>query len=110
MVTGLLSTNATARSTIPWSVTFTGTLPTVAPSTTVVAAPRGTDTRIRIALTVSIGIAVYPDHALSDGAQSLTPANFAKLMDRLRTMSEALRRPLAPAIEEAEPKRARKAS
>ena len=35
-----------------------------------------------------------PDHALSDGAQSLTPANFAKLMDRARILGEALDRPV----------------
>jgi len=50
-----------------------------------------------------------PDHALSDGAQSLTPANFQKLMDKVRTLGQALGRPLAPPIgEEAAP--ARKAS
>jgi 3-deoxy-7-phosphoheptulonate synthase len=49
-----------------------------------------------------------PDHALSDGAQSLTPKNFAKLMDRARTLGDAIGRPLAPAI--AEPVAARKAS
>lgn len=50
-----------------------------------------------------------PDHALSDGAQSLTPKNFAKLMDRLRVIGDAVGRPVAPPIEE--PKAAaRKAS
>jgi 3-deoxy-7-phosphoheptulonate synthase len=49
-----------------------------------------------------------PDHALSDGAQSLTPKNFAKLMDRLRVLGDAIGRPVAPAI--AEPVAARKAS
>ncbi len=43
-----------------------------------------------------------PDHALSDGAQSLTPANFQKLMDKLRVLTEVLGRPLAPALGEAE--------
>jgi len=38
-----------------------------------------------------------PDHALSDGAQSLTPANFAVLMAKLRVLGEALGRPLQPA-------------
>src|SRR5437660_3405998 len=38
-----------------------------------------------------------PDHALSDGAQSLTPKNFAKLMDRARTLGDAIGRPVAPA-------------
>jgi 3-deoxy-7-phosphoheptulonate synthase len=39
-----------------------------------------------------------PDHALSDGAQSLTPANFQKLMDKARILGEALGRPIHPAI------------
>ncbi|HEY5625098.1 MAG TPA: 3-deoxy-7-phosphoheptulonate synthase [Dehalococcoidia bacterium] len=49
-----------------------------------------------------------PDHALSDGAQSLTPVNFAKLIERARTLAQALGRDLAPtgATEE----KARKAS
>ena len=49
-----------------------------------------------------------PDHALSDGAQSLTPKNFAKLIERTRTLAQALGRDLAPsgATEE----KARKAS
>ena len=37
-----------------------------------------------------------PDHALSDGAQSLTPKNFAKLIERTRTLAQALGRDLAP--------------
>ena len=41
-----------------------------------------------------------PDHALSDGPQSLTPANFAKLMEQVRTLAEAMGRPFAPPIEE----------
>jgi len=41
-----------------------------------------------------------PDHALSDGPQSLTPANFAKLMEQVRTLAEAMGRPVAPPIEE----------
>ena len=36
-----------------------------------------------------------PEHALSDGAQSLTPANFAELMDDARTLGDAIGRPLA---------------
>ena len=36
-----------------------------------------------------------PDHALSDGAQSLTPANFAELMDETRSLADAVGRPLA---------------
>jgi 3-deoxy-7-phosphoheptulonate synthase len=49
-----------------------------------------------------------PDHALSDGAQSLTPANFAKLVERTRTLAQALGRDLAPGSAAAE--KARKAS
>ena len=49
-----------------------------------------------------------PDHALSDGAQSLTPKNFAKLMDRARILGDAIGRPVAPAYNE--PVAARKAS
>jgi len=41
-----------------------------------------------------------PDHALSDGAQSLTPKNFAKLMEKLRVIGEAVGRSVAPPIEE----------
>src|SRR5947209_19352746 len=51
-----------------------------------------------------------PDHALSDGAQSLTPKNFAKLMDRVRVVGEAVGRPLAPPLEEPKKVPARKAS
>ena len=36
-----------------------------------------------------------PDHALSDGAQSLTPENFGRLMDETRTLGEAIGRPMA---------------
>jgi len=39
-----------------------------------------------------------PDHALSDGAQSLTPVNFQKLMARAATVAQAVGRPLAPAL------------
>ncbi len=38
-----------------------------------------------------------PEHALSDGAQSLTPANFAELMDGARSLGESISRPLAEA-------------
>lgn len=38
-----------------------------------------------------------PDEALSDGAQSLTPALFAALMDELRRLAVAVGRPLATA-------------
>jgi 3-deoxy-7-phosphoheptulonate synthase len=34
----------------------------------------------------------HPDHALSDGAQSLTPKNFARMMDRLRLVAAPLQR------------------
>ena len=43
-----------------------------------------------------------PDHALSDGAQSLTPANFQKLMARVRSVGEAVGRPLHPPLAEEE--------
>jgi 3-deoxy-7-phosphoheptulonate synthase len=33
-----------------------------------------------------------PDHALSDGAQSLFPEQFAKLMDQLRLIAPAVGR------------------
>jgi 3-deoxy-7-phosphoheptulonate synthase len=36
-----------------------------------------------------------PDHALSDGAESLTFENFRRLMERARAVSEAMGRPLA---------------
>jgi 3-deoxy-7-phosphoheptulonate synthase len=35
-----------------------------------------------------------PDHALSDGAQSLYPAQYAELMDQLRMIAKAVARPL----------------
>ncbi len=41
-----------------------------------------------------------PDQALSDGPQSLTPANFEKLMEQVRTLAEAMGRPVAPPIDE----------
>jgi len=50
-----------------------------------------------------------PDHALSDGAQSLTPKNFAKLMERVRVLGNAIGRPVAPPVEQ-EKIPARKAS
>jgi 3-deoxy-7-phosphoheptulonate synthase len=40
-----------------------------------------------------------PDHALSDGAQSLTPQNFSKLMEHVRTVSHAAGRPLHPPLD-----------
>lgn len=49
-----------------------------------------------------------PDHALSDGAQSLTPKNFATLVNRVQTIAQALGRDLAPATPTEE--QARKAS
>jgi 3-deoxy-7-phosphoheptulonate synthase len=39
-----------------------------------------------------------PDQALSDGAQSLTPANFEALMKKVGVVAEAVGRPLAPPI------------
>src|SRR3990172_1542180 len=44
-----------------------------------------------------------PDHALSDGAQSLTPANFQKLMAKVGALAEALGRPVAPPTRETLP-------
>ena len=41
-----------------------------------------------------------PDQALSDGPQSLTPANFEELMEQVRTLAEAIGRPVAPSIDE----------
>ena len=38
-----------------------------------------------------------PDHALSDGAQSLTPANFAALAEQARALAAAMARPFASA-------------
>jgi 3-deoxy-7-phosphoheptulonate synthase len=35
-----------------------------------------------------------PDHALSDGAQSLFPGQFAELMPQLRTIASAVGRSL----------------
>jgi 3-deoxy-7-phosphoheptulonate synthase len=51
----------------------------------------------------------HPDQALSDGAQTLTPANFEKLMTQVSTLAQALDRPVAPPIDELE-KEAKKAS
>src|SRR5712692_660007 len=51
-----------------------------------------------------------PDHALSDGAQSLTPANFQRLTDKVRTIGEALGRPMAQQAGAQQPARRRKAS
>jgi 3-deoxy-7-phosphoheptulonate synthase len=39
----------------------------------------------------------HPDHALSDGPQSLTPEGFRQLMDTLRPVATAVGRKLAPA-------------
>jgi 3-deoxy-7-phosphoheptulonate synthase len=51
-----------------------------------------------------------PDRALSDGAQSLTPANFEKLMGQVRTLAEAVGRPVAPPIGALGKKAVKKAS
>jgi 3-deoxy-7-phosphoheptulonate synthase len=40
-----------------------------------------------------------PDHALSDGAQSLTPENFGKLMEHVRAASLTAGRPLHPPLD-----------
>ena len=39
-----------------------------------------------------------PDHALSDGAQTLTPENFGKLMERVRAISLTAGKPLHPPL------------
>ncbi len=39
-----------------------------------------------------------PDHALSDGPQSLTPENFHKLMERIRPIALAIGKPLRPPL------------
>jgi 3-deoxy-7-phosphoheptulonate synthase len=51
-----------------------------------------------------------PDQALSDGAQSLTPANFQKLMAKVRMVAEAVGRPLHPPLEGDWARSAKKAS
>jgi 3-deoxy-7-phosphoheptulonate synthase len=51
-----------------------------------------------------------PDHALSDGAQSLTPDNFQKLTDRVALVAGALGRGLAQQAVGEEAARKRKAS
>ncbi|MFA7295868.1 MAG: 3-deoxy-7-phosphoheptulonate synthase [Dehalococcoidia bacterium] len=42
-----------------------------------------------------------PDHALSDGAQSLTPGNFAGLVREARKLAEAIGRPIADPLVQA---------
>jgi 3-deoxy-7-phosphoheptulonate synthase len=49
-----------------------------------------------------------PDHALSDGAQSLTPQNFAKLSEKVSVLAGALGRSMAKQALD-EPKRVKKA-
>ena len=44
---------------------------------------------------LEIEVHPQPDHALSDGAQSLTPANFAVLMGEVSSLCSAIGRPLA---------------
>jgi 3-deoxy-7-phosphoheptulonate synthase len=39
-----------------------------------------------------------PDHALSDGAQTLTPENFGKLMERVRAIALTIGKPLHPPL------------
>src|SRR5690606_34533971 len=39
-----------------------------------------------------------PEHALSDGAQSLFPEQFEELMTQIRTIARAIGRELAPAV------------
>ena len=45
---------------------------------------------------IMIEVHPEPDRALTDGAQSLTFANFNLLMDALRKVAEAMGRPLLP--------------
>ncbi len=45
---------------------------------------------------VMVEVHSSPDHALSDGAQSLTPENFDELMQRARGVADAVGRPLHP--------------
>ena len=40
-----------------------------------------------------------PDHALSDGAQSLYPEQFVELMDQVAIIAEAIGRKVAPGLE-----------
>jgi 3-deoxy-7-phosphoheptulonate synthase len=51
-----------------------------------------------------------PDHALSDGAQSLTPENFSKLVQRSGAIAQALGRTMARQADLEKPEKARKAS
>ncbi len=44
---------------------------------------------------LEIEVHPQPDHALSDGAQSLTPSNFAQLMNEVGSLCTAIGRPLA---------------
>lgn len=46
---------------------------------------------------VMVEVHPRPDRALSDGAQSLYPAQFAELMDQLRAVAEAVGRQVSPA-------------
>ncbi len=39
-----------------------------------------------------------PDHALSDGAQSLYPEQFRELMEQVRIIAEAIGRRVAPSL------------
>ena len=45
---------------------------------------------------VMIEVHPSPDHALSDGAQSLTFENFERLMRTLESLGDAVGRPAAP--------------
>ena len=51
-----------------------------------------------------------PDHALSDGAQSLTPENFEALVQKVTTMAAALGRPMAKQADLGQPEAKAKAS
>jgi 3-deoxy-7-phosphoheptulonate synthase len=39
-----------------------------------------------------------PDHALSDGAQTLTPENFRRLMERVGAIARTAGKPLHPPL------------
>lgn len=47
---------------------------------------------------VMVEVHPNPDHALSDGAQSLTPANFQKLMDQIAGIANIVGKPLPSSV------------
>jgi 3-deoxy-7-phosphoheptulonate synthase len=40
-----------------------------------------------------------PNHALSDGAQSLYPGQFQELLDQIRVIAKAIHRELTPSLQ-----------